>query len=237
MYADIIEMREFYETALGSEVQRLIARRLRTLWPDVQGLDVLGLGFATPFLQTFRSEANAVIALMPALQGAMRWPPEDCCSTALIDPTDLPLLDRSVHRILLVHALECSEQTRPMMREVWRVLTDGGRLIVVVPNRRGLWAHFDHTPFGVGRPYSSTQLTRHLSEWMFSPCQTTSALFLPPVDKRIILSSSRALEEIGQRWFGAFAGVVVFEATKQIYGGKIVFEKETAPVYAPVPSR
>jgi len=237
MRADIVDLRAFYETGLGCEVQRLITRRLRVLWPDVQGLDVLGLGFATPFLKTFMEEAHAVTALMPAIQGAMRWPSDDGCATALVDPTDLPLLDRSVQRILLVHALECSEQTRPMMREVWRVLTDGGRLIVVVPNRRGLWAQFDHTPFGVGRPYSSTQLTRHLRDWMFSPVQTSSALFIPPVDRRIVLSSARALEEIGLRWFGAFAGVVVFEATKQIYGGQIIFEKETAPVYAPVPSR
>ena len=30
-----------------------------------------------------------------------------------------------------------------MMRELWRVLADGGRMIVVAPNRRGLWARFD----------------------------------------------------------------------------------------------
>ena len=40
----------------------------------------------------------------------------------------------------------------PLLRECWRVLRDDGRLLVVVPNRLGSWALFDHTPFGQGRP-------------------------------------------------------------------------------------
>ncbi|NJO55505.1 MAG: hypothetical protein HC834_03155 [Rhodospirillales bacterium] len=119
--------------------------------------------------------------------------------------------------MLLVHAIECAEQTRELMRELWRVLTDGGRMIVVAPNRRGLWARFERTPFGQGRPYSQSQLAANLREAMFNPYNASSALFVPPVRSRMLLSAASAWEEIGQRWFPTFAGVVVFEATKQFY--------------------
>jgi hypothetical protein len=28
--------------------------------------------------------------------------------------------------VLLVHAIECTEQVRPFLREIWRVMADGG---------------------------------------------------------------------------------------------------------------
>ena len=35
----------------------------------------------------------------------------------------------------------------------------GGRVLAVIPKRRGLWARMDTTPFGNGRPYSRSQIT------------------------------------------------------------------------------
>lgn len=217
MWTDVVDLRDFYATTLGGVVRRMIGRRVRQLWYDVHGLNVLGIGYATPFLGPFRAEAQRVIALMPAAQGVIAWPADEPCLTALGDHTDLPLPDNSIDRVLLVHALERAERTRPMMREVWRVLADGGRLLAVVPNRRGLWARFERTPFGHGRPYTTGQLSRELRDTMFTPYHSTTALYVPPVYSRMVLSSAPAWEEIGQRWFTSFAGVIMFEATKQIY--------------------
>jgi SAM-dependent methyltransferase len=237
MWTDAIDLRDFYASSLGRVARRMIARRVRALWPNVHGLVVLGLGFASPFLGVFRAEAQRVVAAMPARQGVMGWPADGQGLTMLVDETSLPLADRSVDRILLVHVLECAEQTRPMMREIWRVVTDGGRIIVVVPNRRGLWARFERTPFGHGRPYSPGQLSRGLRDAMFTPYQAGSALYVPPVRSRMILSSAAAWEQVGERWFTSFAGVVVFEATKQIYGGQMVEAVKKQVVYAPVAGR
>jgi len=237
MWTDAVDLRDFYASGLGRVARRMIGRRIRAVWPDVRGLTVLGLGYGTPFLGPFRAEAARVIAVMPARQGVLYWPAEGAGLTTLAEETDLPLPDRSVDRLLLVHALECTERTRPMMREIWRVLADGGRLLVVVPNRRGLWAQFERTPFGHGRPYSSGQLSRGLRDVMFTPYQARTALYVPPVHSRIVLSSALAWEEIGQRWFTAFAGIVVFEATKQIYAGHAVPANERNEAYAPLAPR
>ena len=219
MWSDVVDLRDFYGSSLGQMAQRLIRRQVRQLWPDLAGMRVLGLGFATPFLRIFLAEAERVIAVMPASQGVLPWPPEGPGLTALADETDLPLPDRSIDRLLLVHTLESTEQVRSMMREAWRVLADGGRLMVVVPNRRGIWARMERTPFGNGRPYTMGQLNRLLRDNMFTPVAKGSALFLPPTTSRMLLRFAPAAEQIGRRWFETFGGVVIVEAAKQIYAG------------------
>lgn len=237
MWTDAIDLRDFYDSILGRVARRMIGRRVREVWPDVRGLNVLGLGYATPFLGVFRSEAQRVVAVMPAGQGVVHWPRNDRGLTALADETDLPFPDRSIDRILLVHALESTEQSRPMMREVWRVLSDGGRLLVVASNRRGLWSRFERTPFGHGRPYSPGQLSRGLREAMFAPYQTDTALYVPPFYSRMVLSSAPAWEKVGRRWFTGFAGVAMVEATKQIYAGQIVYSEAPNKAYLPIATR
>jgi SAM-dependent methyltransferase len=237
MWNDAIDLRDFYAGPLGRVARRMIARRLRSLWPDVRGMTVLGLGYALPYLGLFRSEAARVIAAMPAPQGVVAWPAEGPQLAMLVDETDLPLPDRSIDRILLVHALECAERTRPMLRELWRVLADGGRMIVIAPNRRGLWARFERTPFGHGRPYTEGQLSRGLRDSLFTPHLATSALFVPPIRSVLVLSSASAWESMGERWFPSFAGVVVFEATKQIHAVRLTTAGAYAPAYAALPSR
>ncbi len=221
MWNDAIDLRDFYATSLGQVARRMIRRQVRATWPDVKGQSVLGIGYPTPFLDSFRAEAARVLAVMPAPQGVLHWPGEGNGLTTLADEMELPFPDMSMDRVLMVHALECAEQARPLMREVWRVLSGSGRLLVVAPNRRGIWARFERTPFGHGQPYSRGQITRLLRDNMFTPFQAGAALFVPPTRSRMILSSAAAFEEIGQRWFTTFAGVVMAEATKQIYAGHI----------------
>ena len=158
MWTDVLDLNEFYGSTLGQMTVRLLRARLREVWPNVRGETVLGLGYATPFLRPFREEAARTLAFMPAQQGVTRWPREGANHTALVDEMDLPLPDRSVDRVLLVHAVESTEQIRPFLREIWRVMADGGRLVTVVPTRAGLWSQLDRSPFYQGHPYSPGQV-------------------------------------------------------------------------------
>ena len=130
----------------------------------------------------------------------------------------LPLPDASVDDLLCVHCLEVAERAGPLLREMWRVLAPEGRLLIVVPNRRGLWARFDTTPFGHGRPYSRGQLERLLTDALFTPTLWTSALYMPPMDRHWLLRWATAFERIGARLWPAFAGVIIVEARKELMG-------------------
>jgi SAM-dependent methyltransferase len=237
MWSDVVDLRDFYETPRGQVARHMIRRGIRSLWPDLRGKSVLGLGYATPYLRQFRDEAERVIAIMPAGQGVLHWPPEGPGAVALADETELPLPDYSVDRVLLVHGLESTEYLRPMLREIWRVLTGEGRLLVVVPNRRGIWARLDRTPLGWGHPYSPAQLSRLLRDHMFTPGPPEQALYIPPTNSRTLLRGAAAWERIGRRWFPRFAGVVVIEAGKQLYAGSAVRQRRRLrrPVVVPLP--
>ncbi len=217
MWSDVVDLREFYESRRGQVARHLIRHRLRQVWPDLRGQSLLGLGYATPYLRQFLGEAERVVALMPAPQGVVHWPPEGPNLVALAEETDLPLPDYSLDRVLLVHGLEGSESLREMLREVWRVMTSNARLLIVVPNRRGIWARSDRTPFGNGHPYSQSQLSRLLRDNGFTPTRSERALYIPPGGSKTLMRAAPAWERLGARWFPTFSGVLLMEAGKQLY--------------------
>jgi SAM-dependent methyltransferase len=217
MPSDVIDLRDFYQTVLGRVARRMIRRTIRDMWPDLHGMRLLGIGYATPFLSAVSTDTERTVGLMPASQGVLGWPPDGRNLVALADENELPFSDYSIDRVLVVHALETSEAAGAFLKEIWRVLAGGGRLLIVVPNRRGIWARLDRTPFGSGRPYTMPQLSQLLREELFTPVATATALFVPPSRHRMILRSAPAWERLGKHWFPTFAGVVLIEAAKQIY--------------------
>jgi SAM-dependent methyltransferase len=217
MSLDVVDLRNFYAQSLGTVARRFVGRGIRARWNDTRGYRVLGIGYATPYLGLFRGEAERCIAFMPAAQGVVKWPSERPTLVALVDELDLPLSDSSVDRVLLVHALEMSDDPATLLREAWRVLAPGGRLMAVIPNRRGLWARMDTTPFGYGRPYSRSQITHLLRQTSFTPTSWGEALYLPPIARGWFLRSAVAWERTGATLSAPFAGVHIVEATKQVY--------------------
>ncbi len=182
-----------------------------------QGQRVLGLGYPTPYLGLFREDSERCIAFMPAAQGVLKWPTARPTLATLVDEFSLPLPDAAVDRILLVHALEMSDDPEGLLREVWRVLAPSGRMMAVIPNRRGVWTRTDNTPFGHGRPYSRSQITQLLRQTWFTPTAWGEALFMPPVAGGWFLRSAMAWERVGAALSLPFAGVHIVEATKQVY--------------------
>jgi SAM-dependent methyltransferase len=218
MWQDVVDLRDFYHTDLGKVARQLLRARIRSMWPDLRGQSLLGLGYTTPYLRQFMGEAERVLAAMPAAPGVLPWPAEGPGVIALVDETELPFQDYSIDRVLMVHALEAGDHQSDMLREVWRVLSGGGRLLVVVPNRRGPWSHSDKTPFGFGQPFTTGQATRLLRQHSFTPLRVDRALFFWPLRWRAWLRTAPGWERISLRWLQAFSGVIVIEATKQLYG-------------------
>jgi SAM-dependent methyltransferase len=236
MHLDALDLKDFYGTPLGSVVRRLLGRHLRKCWKDVRKARVFGLGYATPYLGQFRPEAEPLGALMPAELGAVPWPAQGQRNSILVDATDLPLIDECADRLLLVHMLEWSEKSRSLLRELWRVLSPNGRLLIVVPNRRGMWARVDTTPFGHGTPFSRSQLSRLLKEAMFTPEEWHYALHMPPFNWRIFLKWPMFWDRLGLVLWPAFSGVIIVEATKQVYAAVPVHETRRVRRMMPVPA-
>jgi SAM-dependent methyltransferase len=210
--------REFYASPTGRVAARLLRARMLEIWPELTGRQVLGLGHAAPYLRLWREGAARILSATTAEVGPQPWPRGERCLSTLVEETELPFPDFSFDNVLLVHGLEGAENAKRLLREVWRVLKEDGRLLVVVPNRRGVWAHLDTTPFGQGRPYSPGQISRLLERSMFTVARRQAALFMPPFRNRLLLRGAGFWERAGRVLAPRFAGVALVEARKEMFG-------------------
>ncbi len=217
MRTDILDYYDFYRSALGEAAAAFIGERLTEAWGDCKGCRIGGFGFANPYLSLF-PEAERRLALAPGAQGVIRWPASGPNAAALVGERSWPLPDASLDRLLVIHGLEESPDPRRLMREAWRVLTDDGRLIVVVPHRRGLWSIIESTPFAAGRPYLKGQLFRLLRDAMFGvdSGHFNAGLYFPPINRAIVLRSARAWERAGARVWPGLSGVLMVESAKDM---------------------
>ncbi len=216
MFSSSYDFKSFYNSREGRVVRRIIQSRLLKIWPDCKGLNLLGSGYASPYMRMYMEGSASLSLMMPAVKGAHLWPPEGPNAVFLAEADELPIETNSVDRVLMIHDLEFSDSLQPKLQEIWRVLKSRGRLMIVVPSRSGFWARADWSPFGHGTPYSLGQLRHHLRENLFVEEQTHEALFMPPMRRGFILKAASAFENIGQK-LHIGAGLHIVEASKQLY--------------------
>ena len=209
MRRSIDELRTFYGDPKGALVRRLLAGRLADAWGTTEGCDVLGLGYATPWLGQFTG-ARRVIAAMPGGQGAEPWISAGRNRTTLVDDRALPFASGLFDRVLLVHAIEEADDAQALLNEVSRVLSPSGRIIIVSAARGGLWARTEATPFGHGRPFSRRQLEGLVRHCGLEPRAWSQALYVPPW--RPLLPFSDGIEQFGRLAAPGTAGLILLEA-------------------------
>ena len=238
MRRDVLELRQFYASDLGRAARAMVGRKVLEAWGDAHGLDVLALGYATPFVAPLRRAARRVVAAMPAQQGVEVWPGGERNLSVLVGEDSLPFANALFDRILVVHGLEESPDPAGLLREVWRVLAPSGRVVVATAARNGPWANSEKTPFGHGRPYSRSQLAELLREAELEPSGWTRALYVPPM--AWMAGWAEGFEQTGSRLWPGFSGVVLMEAVKQTFAVKPKALRARArtgrPVLSPAPS-
>ncbi len=227
---DVVDLGTFYTTKLGQTARRLISLRLAQHSQPFNGATMMGLGYSLPYLDRYHKNTPDIFNFMPARLGATHWPYAQASKTAMVDTSTLPLEDSCIDFALLTHCAELSHRLPDMLNEVWRVMSGQGKIILVLPNRTGMWARVDKTPFGHGRPFSKNQITKYLREANFVPTAWSNAVFIPPSQKRFILQSATAIERAGMWVSPGLSGVLIVEATKQIYS---VSSRSTAKVRLP----
>jgi SAM-dependent methyltransferase len=237
MRRDVLQLRQFYTSDLGRAARTMVTRKVVEAWGDAHGQDVLGLGYATPFLSSVQDNARRVVAAMPAQQGVEVWPGGGKNRATLVAEEALPFQNALFDRILVVHAIEEAPDPVALLREVWRVMAPSGRVIVAVASRNGPWANFEKTPFGHGRPYSRAQLAELLRDAELEPSGWTRALYVPPI--AWMARWAEGFEQVGSRIWPGISGLVLMEAVKQTFAVKPkpvrARLRAVRPVLAPTP--
>jgi len=218
MRQDADTLKSFYTSPLGQVAGRLLSERVAALWPDAHELSVLGYGYALPVLEGRCGGARRVIAAMPEEQGAKKWTFAEHGNNTVLTPEDrLPFEDQRFDRTLVMHGLEEAGSARVLLRELWRVTSEEGRILIIAANRRGVWSRADNTPFGEGRPWTRGQLSQLLEDNLFQVTAWAHALYLPPLGNKLNVASANTWERSGETLFAPLGGVVMVEAVKRLY--------------------
>lgn len=201
MRPSVHELRAYYATRDGQRVARQLAGVVAPAIRRGPTARLLALGYCAPLLAGLDPTSFERLAMaMPEAQGAHRWPPRRPNCAVRADEFSLPFTEAMFDQALLAHALEFAEPPRKLLRELWRVLGPAGELVLIVPNRLGVWTHFEATPFGQGRPWGRGELGRLLKDAMFEPVSCRTALVAPPV--RGLRWLDRPLTRVARRFGG-----------------------------------
>ena len=216
MYRDLTELRQFYYSHLGHLTTQAIQSALSHFWPEYaedSTLQVIGVGYAVPYLR----EDSRDIAVMTATQGGTRWPAHGANRTIVTEDYILPFAENCADRLLMIHAIENADYMRELICEAWRLLSPQGRLIIIVPNRRGIWSRSDKTPFGQGRPFTMKQLRHLFRETDFVIERHQRSLYFFPSHNRLLCWLAPLCDRFLSRLLPKFGGVLIVEASKRLY--------------------
>ncbi len=243
MHLDVHDLRDFYyRSALGRAAQKVIRAQVQAFWPEAKGQTMAGFGFAVPLMRPYLGHARRVIGLMPGPQGVMPWPAGQPNVSVLCEETMWPIETGHVDRLILMHGLETSERPSELLDECYRVLGPGGEALFVLPNRSGLWARSDATPFGYGRPYSLGQLEAQLKRHDFVPEDHVSVLYQPPSTRRFWMKTAPFWEKTGRSIPAVMAGGVMMVVASKRHPpsrqglGEAVRVRNPLEVLAPKPA-
>ena len=140
----------------------------------------------------------------------------------IAEPSALALQSDSVDVILLPHTLEFACDPHEVLREVARVLTGEGELLVLGFEPLGGWSlrnAFTRGGFppGIDRTISAQRLADWLKLTGFEVGETERFLYMPPLAS---LQSGRAagfFERIGRRAWPRLSGAYLLRARKRVY--------------------
>lgn len=219
MYSlNALHLKQFYASDLGELTRAYLQTHMAKMWPRNDDDTQLALGYPTVLWRKEHIPKNLIL-VMPAEQGAVRWPRHEANKTIVSRDADLPVPGNTINRVILLHSLEFSPHISELMKEVYRVLVPNGRVMIIAPNRLGLWARSSQSPFGYGRPFSTAEIKSLLEDTGFTFRRHRTTLFMPPTHRRLLLKASKVVEFFGQFFLPMCGGVHMVEAEKQIYSG------------------
>ena len=217
MRQNVIHLEKFYGSKLGHAAQSMVMRRVDTIWPNLDGKEILGFGYASPYIKPYLNHSKRLVLAMPGAQGAIAKHTRRGFNTCLVHDDFLPFADAQFDNIIVAHGLEEAENVPALLNELWRITKPEGRIIVIAPNRGGLWARSEKSPFGSGRPFSKSQLRQFLRTAKYEPVHWSGALYAPPVSFLVKKPMLRLFERFGETVWPGFSGLVLVEAIKRLY--------------------
>jgi len=126
---------------------------------------------------------------------------------------ELDFPDCSFDGVIIFDALDEKGLLDGFMREVWRVLEDGGKVLFFAPSPISFWRMDKGTPLGSGLSFCPLKLWFRLAKLRFTPLKVRRALLLPP---RFYDAKWAAREAKYQFWLAPLAGAFAMLCEKRL---------------------
>lgn len=145
----------------------------------------------------------------------------------LADPAALPFPAKSLDLLLMPHVLDFTPHPHQVLREAERVLVPEGRLILTGFNPFSLWGMRQllgprHELPWNGRFISLPRLKDWLSLLDFELSGGAFMCYAPPLENDKWRERCGFMEDAGERWWPAAAGVYGLEAVKRVRGMRLL---------------
>ena len=210
-------IRDFYKSSLGIKVTTVLRCVVKNFFSGLmRHKTVLMLGCVETSLCEKLIQKNMILncILKEFFSGALSKKVE-FENSIVVKGNDLPFLNHSMDYVVLLHSLEFVSNDDAFLDEVLRVMNADGELLIIVPNRQGLWSWFDSTPFGFGQPYSMKQLNDLLLSKGLDISSKSHALFLPPSLLNKGYPPLKYLDSLCLKYFKKMSGLNIIHARKR----------------------
>jgi len=213
----------WYQTPLGALCDTLEKEAIFSLISVRESECVLGVGCGTGVYLLELAQRGAQVAGVDSSPNMIEIAQRKLAGAGyaahlkLADAEALPFPDDTFDTALSVLLLEFVAAPQKIIREMFRVVKPGGRLVIGTLNRYSVWALRRSllTALGSSKHVRATYLTRrYLNSLLLAEggrdLLWRSAIYFPPVDNHFFLRTALFLENIGHRvlpFSGAFLAV------------------------------
>lgn len=147
------------------------------------------------------------------------WRPGE--QQAVADNEELPLAADSMDVVVVHHALDFTEDSHRLLREVTRVLRPGGHMLIVGFNPLSQWGLWKYCKRRVNIPWRGRFISRgRLLDWLqlldLQVAKFNYGLHFPPLAFGGLLKHAGRFESLGTRLNSPFGGAYVVQCIKQI---------------------
>ena len=208
---------EWFALPPGRSLLAVESHALRAVWPSLFSKVAVQLGCAGPadLLEACNAQVRVVLDL-PGIAGAPMARVHGV-------PEQLPFDSRSVDIMLLPHTLEFADDPHQVLREVSRVLTPEGSVIILGFNPFSLWGLWRLLRSRRSPPWNGSflQLAR-IKDWLklldFEFTRGSMLYYRPPLANETNMDRLRFLEKAGDRWWPMAGAVYLLVAKKRVVG-------------------
>ena len=204
---------EWYQSPLGKKTFSAEKLSVNEIIPRLFGYHILQVGLEENQDLIEESPAGHKIMFAPAWHPGVR--------KAVTDSERLPLASDSIDAIVVYHALDFTDDSHELLREVTRVLRPGGQMLIIGFNPVSIWGIWRLFKRKKSLPWKGRFLSiRRLSDWLrllnlHIDSISTCVHFLPFNINRV-LNYAEITESFGHKLKSPFGGSYSIRCVKQV---------------------